>query len=117
MKGYLFLVPELSVPELSVEPHSRGKKFPIMLNPFPKLKIIEPFTRLIHRTSFFYPQPLLVLLQRLFEFAHRRISGPQVESTPSWEELMWLWPSAFERLCSVPARLSPWSQLGRLLLL
>ena len=72
---------------------------------------------IINGSDFFYPQPLLVLLQRLFEFAHRRISGPQVESTPSWEELMWLWPSAFERLCSVPARLSPWSQLGRLLLL
>ena len=32
---------------------------------------------------FFLTQPLLVLLQRLSDSAHRQIIGPQVESTPA----------------------------------
>ena len=65
----------------------------------------------------FLTQPLLVLLPRLFDFAHRRISGPQVESTPALGRAVQHWPIAVERLCSMLARLSPWSQLGQLLIL
>ena len=36
-----------------------------------------------HASSFFKTQPLLVLLQRLSDSAHRRITGPQVQSTPA----------------------------------
>ena len=39
---------------------------------------------------FFLTQPQLVLLPRLTDLAHRRILGPQAESTPAWEELVWL---------------------------
>ena len=66
-------------------------------------------------THFFKTQPLLVLLQRLSDSAHRRIIGPQVESTPALGRAVQHWPTAVERLCSVLTRLSPWSQLGRLL--
>ena len=58
-----------------------------------------------------------MLLQRLSDSAHRQIIGPQVESTPALGRAVQHWPTAVERLCSVLARLSPWSQLGRLLLL
>ena len=45
---------------------------------------------LYRETFFFLTQPQLVLLPRLTDLAHRRILGPQAESTPAWEELVWL---------------------------